>query len=148
VLGPLLLLLYINYFPTAIDGSAISILPADDTSLIITDKTLQIADNWFQSNLCPNSFLKIWCMQFITKNFILPETSISCNSNEITEASHLKFLCLVMDNALSRNLHIVNVINKLTRVCYMIRSVKPYMSFSSLIMIYYCLFHSSLSYGI
>jgi hypothetical protein len=30
----------------------------------------------------------------------------------------------------------------------MIRAVKPYMSFSSLIMIYYSLFHSVLAYGI
>ena len=37
---------------------------------------------------------------------------------------------------------------KLTSVCYMMRSAKPYMSFSSLIMIYYSLFHSILSYGI
>jgi hypothetical protein len=53
-----------------------------------------------------------------------------------------------MDNTLSWNLHIENVINKLTRVCYIIRSVKPYMSSSSLVTIYYSLFHSILSYGI
>jgi hypothetical protein len=53
-----------------------------------------------------------------------------------------------MDNTLSWNLHIDNAINKLTRVCYMIRSVKPYMSLSSLVMIYYSIFHTILSYGI
>jgi hypothetical protein len=69
-------------------------------------------------------------MQFTTKNSILTETLVSCNNNKITEVYHFKFLGLVMDNTLSWNLHIDNVIKKLTRVCYMIRSVN-YMSSSS-----------------
>jgi hypothetical protein len=73
---------------------------------------------------------------------------ISCKNNEIREVCHLKFLGLEIDNTLSWNLHIDTVINKLTRVSFMIRSVKSYMSLLSLIMIYYSLFHSTLSYGI
>jgi hypothetical protein len=68
-------------------------------------------------------------MQFITKNSAITETLVSCNNNEITEVSHFKCLGLVMDNTLAWNLHIDNVINKLTRVCFMIRSVKPYALF-------------------
>jgi hypothetical protein len=55
---------------------------------------------------------------------------------------------LEIDTALSWNIHIDSVINKLTTVCFMIRSVRPYMSYSSLLKIYYSLFHSILSYGI
>jgi hypothetical protein len=77
VFGPLLLL-YINELPLAIDGSAMPILFADDTSLIVTDKkldildtklsaNLQIAYNWFKSNLLSINFLKTHCMQFMTK---------------------------------------------------------------------------------
>jgi hypothetical protein len=87
-------------------------------------------------------------MQFKTKNTVLTETIVSCNNNVITEVPHIKFLGLVIDNTLSWNLHIDIVMKKLTSVCYMIRSAKPYMSFSSFIMIYYSLFHSILSYGI
>jgi hypothetical protein len=94
------------------------------------------------------NILKTHCMQFMTKNSVLTKTLLACNNNEITDVSHFKFLGLVMDNTLSWNLHIDNVINKLTTVCYMIRSVKPYMSLSSLVMIYYSLFHTTLSYGI
>jgi hypothetical protein len=79
---------------------------------------------------------------------VLTETLLVCNNNEINEVSHITFLGLVVDNALSWNFHIDNIINKLTRVCYMIRSVKPYMSSSSLVMVYYSLFHTTLSYGI
>jgi hypothetical protein len=87
-------------------------------------------------------------MQFIMQSSVLTETVVSCNNNEITEVSHLKFLGLIIDNTLSWNMHIDNVINELTRVCYMIRSVEPYMSFSSVVMVYYSLFHTTLSHGI
>jgi hypothetical protein len=49
---------------------------------------------------------------------------------------------------LSWYLHIDNIMKRSTSVCYMIRVVKPYMSFSSLKMIYSSLFHSVLSHGI
>jgi hypothetical protein len=65
-------------------------------------------------------------MQFITKNSVLTETLVSCNSNKITQVSHFKVLGLVMDSTLSWNVH--NVINELSRVCYMIRTVNPFMS--------------------
>jgi hypothetical protein len=87
-------------------------------------------------------------MQFITRNTTIMKSSISCKNNEIREVCHLKFLGLEIDNTLSWNLHIDTVVNKLTRVSFMIRSAKPYMSLSSLITIYYSLFHSTFSYGI
>jgi hypothetical protein len=62
VLGPLFFLLYINDFPFATEESAMPILFANDSSLIATDKSLdildtklnvniKIVDNWFKSNL-------------------------------------------------------------------------------------------------
>jgi hypothetical protein len=65
----------------------------------------------------------------------------------IIEFPYTKFLGLEVENTLSWNLHTDNVIKKLTTVCYMLRSAKPYMTLSSHIMIYYSLFHSVLSYG-
>jgi hypothetical protein len=58
----------------------------------------------------------------MTKNSVLTKTLLACNNNEITEVSHIKFLGLVIDNT-TWNLHIDSVINKLTRVCYMIRTL-------------------------
>ena len=159
VLGPLLFLLYINDFPCAIDGSAMPVLFADDTSVLVTDKkqdmldttlssNLQTVYNWFNVNLLTINFLKTHCIQFTSNKSVLAQTLLTCNNNIISEVSHIKFLGLVLDNTLSWNLHIDSVINKLSKVCFMIRSVKPYMSLSSLVMIYYSLFHSVLSYGI
>jgi hypothetical protein len=89
-------------------------------------------------------------MHFTTRNSNTATTKalISCNSNKIKEVYHLKFLGLEIDNILSRNIHIDTLANKLTRVSFMIRSVKPYMFLSSLIMIYYPSFHFTFSYGI
>jgi hypothetical protein len=158
VLGPLLFLLYINDFPSAINKSSTHILFADDTSLVITDRNpdnihaklninLQLVHKWFKSNMLTINFSKTHCME-LKKSTISTETILACNNNVITEVSHIKFLGLTIDDTLSWNLHIDNVMKRLTSVCYMIRAVKPYMSFSSLIMIYYSLFHSVLAYGI
>jgi hypothetical protein len=73
-------------------------------------------------------------MQFITKNSVPTNTLISCNTNEIVEVFHLG---LEINNALSQNVHTDSVINKLTTVCFMIRLVRPHMSHSSLLKIYY-----------
>jgi hypothetical protein len=69
VLGPLLFLLYINNFSFATEESAMPILFADDTNLIVTDKSLdildtklnvnvKIVDNWFKCNLLAINFSK------------------------------------------------------------------------------------------
>jgi hypothetical protein len=87
-------------------------------------------------------------MQFKTKNTVSTDTILACNNNIITEVTHIKFLGFIIDGTLFWNLHIDKVMKRLTSVCYMIRAVKPYMSFSSLIMIYYSLFHSVLADGI
>jgi hypothetical protein len=116
------------------------ILFADDTSLLVTDNSpdildtklsvnLEIVDKWFKSNLLTINFLKTFSMQFMTKNTALTKASISCNTNEIVEVFHLKFLGLEIDNTLSWNIHIDSLNNKLTTVCFMIRSVRPYVFF-------------------
>ncbi|PNF44137.1 hypothetical protein B7P43_G03190, partial [Cryptotermes secundus] len=159
VLGPLLFLLYINDLPQATVDTALSVLFADDTSLIVMDKSPDIMeaklnasliniDKWFKSNLLSINLLKTFTMQFITKNSVPTKASNSYDISDLVEASHLKFLGLEVDNILSWNIHIDSVINKLATVCFMIISVRPYMSGSSLVKIYHSLFHSILSYGI
>ena len=159
VLGPVLFLIYINDLPLAINNISTPILFADDTSILITDKNIDILasklnmafqeiNNWFMSNLLTIIFLKTHSMQFITKNSKPIGSKIQYKTNELTETSHITFLGLEIDNLLSWNLHIDKVSNKLTSICFMLRAAKPYMSPSSLKTIYYSLFHSVMSYGI
>jgi hypothetical protein len=61
---------------------------------------------------------------------------------------YTKFLGLIVDNTLSWKPHIDHLINKLSTVCYVIRSVKPYVNANAIIMIYHSLFHAVMTYGI
>jgi hypothetical protein len=107
VLGPLLFLLYIKDFLSAINKLSTPILFADDASLVITDRnsdnidmSFQIVHNWFKSNLLCINFLKTYCMQFKTKNTASPDTILMCNNNVIREVSHITFLGLIIDDTL------------------------------------------------
>jgi hypothetical protein len=141
VLGPLLFLLYINDLRFATEESALLILFADDTNLIVTDNSLEIldkklnvnfktVDNWFKSNLLSINFQNAYSMHFTrNSNTATAKAITSCNSNEIMEVHNLKFIGLEIDNTLSWNIHIDTIANKLTRVSFMIRLIKPHISF-------------------
>jgi hypothetical protein len=158
IVGPTLFLIYINDLPMAINDISIPILFADDTSVLVIDENLdeldlkpsavlEIMNNWFTSNLLTVNFQKTHCIQFTTKNSTLIASKIHVNSNKIIEIPHMKFLGLEIDKTLSWNLQIDKIINKLTSVCFMLRTIKPYLFPTSLKMLYYSLFHSVLSYG-
>jgi len=73
---------------------------------------------------------------------------IGFNNNFITNSSCKKFLGVTMDNTLSWSNHIDILMKKLSMACYVIRNAKTYMSASSLKVICYAFFHSTMSYGI
>jgi hypothetical protein len=62
-------------------------------------------------------------MQFSPKNTVSTKASTSLNTNGTVEVW---------------TIHIDSVFNKLTTVCFMIRSVRPYMTLSSLVNIILC----------
>jgi hypothetical protein len=78
-------------------------------------------------------------MQFKTKNTVSTNTILACNNNVISEVCYIKFLGLIKDDNIVLEFAHRQSYEKLTSVCYMIRAVKPYMSFSSLKMIYFTL---------
>jgi hypothetical protein len=61
------------------------------------------------------------------------DSKIICGNNIISAVSHTKFHGLIIDNTLSWSIRMERIVNKLNCVCYIVRSVKPYMSHSSLI---------------
>jgi hypothetical protein len=76
--GPIVFLFYINNLPKAINGKAIPILFADDTSILITspnknDFQLKITtafnfiNKWLNTNLLSINFNKTYYVQFTTK---------------------------------------------------------------------------------
>jgi len=104
--------------------------------------------SWFQSNLLSLNYNKTCFMQFWTKKQnegkiqILVHNSINSNINST------KFLSLIINNSLSWKDHITAIMSKLNKACYSIRFLKPFLTMSTLRMIYFSYAHSVLSYGI
>jgi uncharacterized protein YlbG (UPF0298 family) len=66
----------------------------------------------------------------------------------ITTSKYIKFLDLIIENSLTWEGHIEEVIKKLSTACYMLRNIKPFVSTNILKMIYYSYFHSVMTYGL
>jgi hypothetical protein len=87
-------------------------------------------------------------VQFITENIRINEISISYNNTFILNSSNTKFLGLVIDEYLSRKDHITQLIPKLSKDYYALRSIRLHMTQDALKTVYYSYFHSLISYGI
>jgi len=74
--------------------------------------------------------------------------SIGYNNTFIPNTSNTKFLGLVITNSLSWKDHITQLISKLSKACYVLRGIRPFMSHDALKYIYYSYFHSLFTYGI
>jgi hypothetical protein len=159
VLGPLLFLLYINDLPNAISHKAIPILFADDTSILITGHNLLTLQDdlnatfgqiskWFQVNSLSLNISKTYFIQFLSKSSNYLDININDENNCISKVNDTKFWGLYVNNTLSWKLHIDKILPKLCSACFAMRSVKPFVSQQTLLMIYYSYFHSIMSYGI
>jgi len=63
-------------------------------------------------------------------------------------AQNIKFLGIIIDSNLSWKQNIDDIIPKLNKECFAVRSIKPFMSLEAMRLIYFPYFHSVLSYGI
>ena len=159
VLGPLLFLIYINDFLSAINKLASTVLFADDTSIILSNmnpdefmnSTIQVMNEiieWFQSNLLSLNFNKTTFIQFITKKNGEIAFQITNSNSIITNINNTKFLGIMIDSTLSWNEQITSLASKLNKACYAIRMVKSCMSHEVLRMMYFSYVHSIMAYGI
>jgi len=159
VLGHLLFLLYINDIPNVMCDVSNPVLYAEDTSLIITNSDNQMFEKdintailqlsrWCNSNLLLLNLEKTYFIQFLTKNINPADLHISYKNRQISSMHSSNFLGLVIDNNLSWRCHIDQIIPKLNKASYLIRSLKPLLSFESLKMVYFSTVHSIISYGI
>ena len=87
-------------------------LYADDTSLIITspnyaefatklNNALDVAHEWFKSNLLFLNLSKTTYLQFLTKNRQKLDLNVTLGNNQITSSTNTKFLGLTIEETLS-----------------------------------------------
>ena len=159
ILGLLLFLIYINDLPKILNDHSVPILFADDTSILVkssnpTDfqnnmvNTFNCAYKWFQLNLLKININKTHYTQFKTKNKPTKDINIVCKEYPITALSNIKFLGIYLNNLINWNCHIEYIFPRLSSACYIMRSIKPYMSLNTLKNIYYSYFNSFISYGL
>jgi hypothetical protein len=159
ILGPLLFLIYINDLPKTIKDETVPILFADDTSIIVKSPNPQdfqtnmvLAFNnvnkWFKVNLLSINVDKTHYFQFKTKSKPNLDISIPCDGNLITYSPKIGFLGIQIHDSFNWNSHIEYIIPKLSTACYVMRSIKQFMSYSTFKTVYYSYFNSIISYGL
>jgi hypothetical protein len=145
--------------PKSINNKSLLILFADDTSILFTSSNLtnhnkdnhtvfKLIYKWFKENFLSLNFEKTYYIDFLTKNNQTTKMKTGYDDKLIPNISHTKLLGIYIDSILSWRTHIEQLISTLSTACYVIRSIKPYMSHTTLIMVYYSLLHSIVNYGL
>jgi hypothetical protein len=146
ILGPLLLLIYINDLPKVQIHNAFPILFADYISITVTGSNivdfqlrikvvLEQLNNWFSVNLLSLNIEKTGFVHFRTMNARVFDRTLQYENKCTATLSDTKFLGVYLHNKLDWRVHIDQLIPKLTSALYAIRTLKQIMSEKNLIMI-------------
>jgi len=87
-------------------------------------------------------------IHFRTTNALIFHIQIGYQNKLISNTLHSKFIGLTTKNILLWNTHVNQLITKLSRACYMIRTIKTFMLTDVLITVYHTCFYSLMSYGL
>ena len=158
VLGPLLFLIYINDLNLAINYSIVHHF-ADDTNLLITGKSLKsikkranidlkLLYNWLKANKISLNSSKTEAILFRHPNKpIKYDLKLKIDGKKIYLSNSVKYLGLYLDQHLNWKSHIHALSSKLSRAIGMLSKIRHYVSFNTLISIYYAIFSSHMTYG-
>jgi hypothetical protein len=102
---------------------------------------------WFNTNLLSLNYNKMQYVQFRITSSLPTQLDISYTNKYIVN-TNARFLGITMDNSLSWKNHTDGLMVKLNKAFYAIRSLRPFVSYESLRMIYYSYFYSVMLYGI
>jgi hypothetical protein len=158
--GPIVIPPVHKWFTQTINDKTIPILFADDTSLLVTrpnyndfhvniKTAFHCINEWFKLSQLTINLNKTHRTQFTaSKNNSRTKIKIAYDNKQITTISNIKFLAIRMDDKMSWKWHIEHISSKLSAVCYIIKSTKPYTSMKTLKMVYHSYFNSIINYGL
>lgn len=158
ILGPLLFVIFVNDIVRSVTAAE-TYLFADDTSLVINDKSRNIMEvntfvqsnnilQWFDDN----------CLLVNTTKTSLIDFNISSRSNDllsvymedvVIESNHtVKFLGITLDSNLKYHAHVVNVGSKMGSGLFVLRRLSFFTNRDMLLAAYYALIYPHLSYAV
>jgi hypothetical protein len=159
LLGPLLFLLYINNLPLHTQDVKVALF-MDNTSVLVRDKDLNTLlqrtnklmnqlQAWFtNNNLVVNTDKTKEILFHLNKNNKTMESNIVFNNSVISFMPEFKFLGINITSNLRWSTHIQSLCLKLSKVCYIIKSLRDDLSFNILRNIYFAMLQSLIRYGI
>jgi hypothetical protein len=135
----------------------LTILFAGDTSILVSNPNTtdfqsdnnivsECIDEWFDANLLSLDFSKTRCRQFTAKSKPVSGVNITYDNKQVIPITNTKFVGIFINDTLTWEKHIVCIIPQLSTACYVMRSLKSYVSHYSLRMVVYSYFHSIMNY--
>ena len=159
ILGPLLLLLYINDLPNTSKLFSFHLF-ADDTNIycshknlndleLILNQELHAVAEWIKSNRLALSILKTNFVLFHSKR-LKPYTSLNLITDgvNIQQVSRVKYLGVTFDSNLTWKNPVNELCLKLSKTIGIFSKLRYYVNVDILIMLYYSLIYPFLTYGI
>jgi hypothetical protein len=104
---------------------------------------------WFDKNGLITNKDKSLTLSFhhkLNKHIVFPDVIL--NDRHITYETKTKFLGVWLDHNLSWDSHVENLIIKLSKLCFALKTTKAFVSKNILRTMYFAYFHSLLKYGI
>ena len=159
VLGPLLFLIYINDLHHAIKNSK-TIHFADDTSLVCKESSLKKKNfkinqdlvsltHWLRANKISLNTSKTEIIIFKNKNKTIHKNlNFRLSGQKMKLSKHVSYLGMTIDENLDWDLQLSKLYHKLSRTVGILSKLRYYLSFKTLLSVYYALFESHINYCI
>lgn len=158
-LGPLLFLLFVNDFPSCLQCSCN--LFADDTAIYCSAKTinelnisLQMETNkafkWFNENQLTLNIDKTCTIAIGTRQRIKPNDELNINllDEHLNPVNEIKYLGVTIDNNLTWNKHIHNLVSRVSPKIGLLRKLKYKLSTEQLNIVYQSIIQPHFDYCI
>ena len=153
VLGPILLLLYVNDLPYV--SKFKTTLFADDTNLHLSHSNILLlltevsqemtkVDSWLRKKKVSLNYNKSSYMIIGNRLSKKNTFNLTINNNVISQLNTVKYLDVILDNNLTSQPFIHKLSKKLSKSCGMVFKLRHYVPLSTLKLIYYGMFNSIL----